>query len=106
MQLCGGGYVLDLQLPGGPPYVVLLGLLMLLANLRERSTLLTPTDSGSAKVLLRLPVQVSQACASVDESLLLLDPFVTASLSAAQASSCCLTASVSFRCAVQLGGGG
>jgi hypothetical protein len=60
-QLCGGGYVLDLQLPGGPPHVVLLSLLVLLTNLRERSsTLLTPTDSGSAKVLLRLPVQVRQ----------------------------------------------
>lgn len=73
MQLCGGGYVLDLQLPGGPPHVVLLGLLVLLANLRDSSgTLLTPTDSGSAKVLLRLPVQVSQPCASCQ--LLLIRP--------------------------------
>lgn len=73
MQLCGGGYVLDLQLPGGPPHVVLLGLLVLLANLRDSSgTLLTPTDSGSAKVLLRLPVQVSQPCASCQ--LLLIGP--------------------------------
>lgn len=66
LQLCGGGYVLDLQLPGGPAHVVLLSLLALLSNLRERaSTLLTPTETGSAKVLLRLPVQVrhgSLAC--------------------------------------------
>lgn len=53
--------MLDLQLPGGPSHVVLLSLLALLANLREHaSTLLTPTDTGSDKVLLRLPVQVRQ----------------------------------------------
>lgn len=59
LQVCGAGYVLDLQLPGGSAHVVLLSLLLLLANLKEQAaTLLGPADSGSAKVLLRLPVQV------------------------------------------------
>jgi hypothetical protein len=59
VQVCGAGYVLDLQLPGGSAHVVLLSLLLLLANLKEQAaTFLAPADSGSAKVLLRLPVQV------------------------------------------------
>lgn len=59
VQVCGEGYVLDLKLPGGAPHVVLLSLLLLLADLREQAgTLLTPADNNSAKVLLRLPVQV------------------------------------------------
>lgn len=54
--------MLDLKLPGGAPHVVLLSLLLLLADLREQAgTLLTPADNNSAKVLLRLPVQVRWA---------------------------------------------
>lgn len=62
LQVCGAGYVLDLQLPSGSAHVVLLSLLLLLANLKEQAaTLLGPADSGSAKVLLRLPVQVRRS---------------------------------------------
>lgn len=52
--------MLDLLLPGGPPHVMVLSLLHLVADLREKAcTLLTPTQGGtSAKVLLRLAVQV------------------------------------------------
>jgi hypothetical protein len=51
--------VLDLQLPGGLPHVVLLSLLLLLVNLRDQAiALLTPADNGGAKVLLRLPAAV------------------------------------------------
>lgn len=61
VQVCGEGYVLDLQLPAGSPHVALLSLLLLMVNLKEQAaTLLTPVDNGSAKVLLRLPVQVRQ----------------------------------------------
>lgn len=63
VQVCGEGYVLDLQLPSGPPHVVMLSLLLLLAELRGQSAaLLTPAANGAAKVLLRLPVQVSRTC--------------------------------------------
>lgn len=59
VQVCGEGYVLDLQLLAGSPHVALLSLLLLMVNLKEQAaTLLTPADNGSAKVLLRLPVQV------------------------------------------------
>jgi hypothetical protein len=64
-QVCSEGCVLALQLPGGPAHVVQLSLLGLLAQLREQAgTLLSPLieGSGCAKVLLRLPVQVSVEC--------------------------------------------
>lgn len=67
-QVCGEGYVLDLQLPGGSPHVVLLSLLLLLVQLRDAATtLLTPADNGSAKVLLRLPASVGH-CAGREHS--------------------------------------
>ena len=74
-QVCGEGYVLDLQLPGGPTHVVLLSLLSLMSHLRDEATsLLAPADNGSAKVLLRLPVQVGsgQVCCAGSELALVL----------------------------------
>lgn len=67
-QPCAEGSLLDIQLPSGPPHVVLLSLLHTLRELRDQySGLMVPPTV--AKVLLRLAVQVNEAAELLSSAL-------------------------------------